>query len=101
QNYLKVADVRAGRSGVNQIADGREERVGIVLGEKPIGTESARAGTFERRRVHERAGGIGRAVDAVGPDARSQRRPGAPCERFGHREGELLVSSASPASGDA
>src|SRR5437764_200848 len=69
QNYLEVADVRAGRPCVDEIVQRVKKRVGIVVGQKFLGIESALARPADRGVVDDRARRIGGTVDAIGADA--------------------------------
>ena len=63
---MEVADVRAGRTGVDEIAERIEEHIGIVVGEKRFGVEAARCRPRRRRRVGDRPRGVGgTVVDAL------------------------------------
>ena len=47
---MKVTDVRAGWTSVDEIAHRVEERVGIVVGEMPLGRQARRVRAGDRQR---------------------------------------------------
>src|SRR5438132_9289371 len=74
QNNLKVADVSAGRTGLDEIAKRREKFVRVVAIEKSVGQELHGACPFERRAVDDGAGCVRGPIDAVAADTGHRRR---------------------------
>src|SRR5512143_3816569 len=68
----KVHDVRPGRAGHDQVAGLLEEAVGIVVLEVLERNEAEGPGRLDRPGIGPSAGRVGRAVDAVGPEAEDE-----------------------------
>src|SRR5688572_24341498 len=83
-----------------EIAHLREEPVRIVPSQEIARLEPAAARAGDRLAVDERAGGVGRAIDAV--RARGERGDVIPPgDLLGERERELLIATAAAVTGDA
>ena len=65
QNYPDVVDVGERRTGQQEIAGGRKERGGIVVGEIGRGSEAERLHLRKRGLIDHGAGRIGRAAGAA------------------------------------
>ncbi len=104
--YLQVAHVRVGRARLDQAAHRIEEVVRVVVREKRRRlADAGGARALQRRRIDHAARGVGRTVDAIGPDARrdderraARRRRREPLDQ---RQRELLIPAAAPAARDA
>src|SRR5262245_7740757 len=100
ENYLEIADVGAGWTCVNEIAERVEKRVGVVVREECLRRQAGRSGPLHRRIVGERASGVGRPVDAVRSDTGDGHWRFGARQRFGDGEDELLITSAFSAPRD-
>ncbi len=98
EDDLQVSDVRARRSGPDEIVQTVEEDVGVVVVEIAAGIEAGRRRACGRRRVDDRAGGVGRTVDAIGADAGGDHLFAERVQVRQHRERKLLVAAASAGS---
>ena len=74
QRHLQIADVGVGRTGSEQVAEPIEEYVGVVVVEIASRVKAERPRPLEGGRVDDGAGGVGRTIDAVGPDAGGHQR---------------------------
>src|SRR5262245_3050348 len=100
QNYLQVADVGTRRTGVNEVAERVEERVGIVVEQKRIECEAGRRRAMDRSLIRDRSGSVSRAVDAVSAGARQRDRRSDAAEQFRSGEREFLIAAALPFTDD-
>jgi len=98
---LKVADVRAGRTGVDEIAQRVEKRVGIVVGQEAARRKAGGRGPVDRGRIGDRAGRVGRTVDAVGAGTGDDRGSAGGGQELGGRQRKFLIAAPFALSGDA
>ena len=97
-HHAHVADVRVRRAGADQAADAAEEVVGVVAGQIIGRIELTLPRGGDHLGVDDRAGGVGRAVFAVGA-AGKHDDPFRPVLQSSAQRGQrqLLVASAEAA----
>src|SRR5215813_8409640 len=96
---MEVADVRAGGSGLDEVAEHLEKSIRVVAFKSHLRLKPRRPGARNSRRVDERTGCVSRTVDAVRAYAGQHRRAANRFERAGAGETEFLIASALPISG--
>jgi len=94
QDRTKIVDVGHRRAGDDEVAEGGEDGIGVVVVEARPRVEPKRAGASERVRRHDCAGVVLAAIDAVGVGGESENSV-APLECDRQRERELAVAAAA------